>query len=65
MNKVGSESTKNKQLKVGMLVKHNRFGQGKILEIDGLTDNKKAIILINKSGQKTLLLKFAKLEIIE
>ena len=65
MNKVGSESTKNKQLKVGMLVKHNRFGQGKILEIDGLTDNKKAIILFNKSGQKTLLLKFAKLEIIE
>ena len=65
MSKVGSESTKNKQLKVGMLVKHNRFGQGKILEIDGLIDNKKAIILFNQSGQKTLLLKFAKLEIIE
>ncbi len=65
MSKVGSENTKNKQLKVGMLVKHNRFGQGKILEIDGLIDNKKAIILFNKSGQKTLLLKFAKLEIIE
>ena len=49
MSKVGSESTKNKQLKVGMLVKHNRFGQGKILEIDGLIDNKKAIILFNQS----------------
>ena len=48
-----------------MLVKHNRFGQGEILEIDGQTDNKKAIILFDKIGQKILLLKFAKLEIIE
>ena len=65
MSKIGNESFKNKQLKVGMLVKHNRFGQGEILEIDGQTDNKKAIILFDKIGQKILLLKFAKLEIIE
>ena len=65
MSKVGSENTKNKQLKVGMRVNHNRFGQGKILEIDGLSDNKKAIIFFDGLGQKTLLLKFAKLEIIE
>ena len=47
-----------------MRVNHDRFGKGKILKIEGLSDNKKAIIYFDGLGQKTLLLKFAKLEII-
>ena len=47
-----------------MRVNHERFGQGKILQIEGLSDNKKAIIFFDGIGQKTLLLKFAKLEIL-
>jgi len=64
MSKVGSENSKNQQLQTGMLVNHDRFGKGKILKIEGLSDNKKAIIFFDGLGQKTLLLKFAKLEII-
>ena len=65
MSKVGSENTKNQQLHAGLRVNHERFGQGKILQIEGLSDNKKAIIFFDGLGQKTLLLKFAKLDIIE
>ena len=64
MSKVGRENTKNQKLQPGMRVNHERFGQGKILQIDGLSDNKKAIIFFDGIGQKTLLLKFAKLEIL-
>ena len=64
MSKVGSENSKNQQLQTGMRVNHDRFGKGKILKIEGLSDNKKAIIFFDGLGQKTLLLKFAKLEII-
>jgi len=48
---------------VGQKVKHSRFGIGKILRIEGEDANKKATIFFNGIGQKTLLLKFAKLEI--
>ena len=64
MSKVGSENTKNQQLQAGMRVNHERFGKGKILQIEGQSDNKKAIIFFDGLGQKTLLLKFAKLDII-
>ena len=63
-SKVGSENSKNQKLKTGMRVNHDRFGKGKILKIEGLSDNKKAIIYFDGLGQKTLLLKFAKLEIV-
>ena len=48
----------------GMKVLHSKFGNGKILEISGDEANKKATIFFENVGQKQLLLKFAKLEII-
>jgi len=64
MSKLGSQNSKNNHLQAGMRVHHERFGQGKILQIEGQSDNKKAIIFFDDIGQKTLLLKFAKLDII-
>jgi DNA helicase-2/ATP-dependent DNA helicase PcrA len=64
MSKLGSQNSKNNHLQAGMRVNHERFGQGKILQIEGQSDNKKAIIFFDDIGQKTLLLKFAKLDII-
>ena len=64
MNKIGHHNN-NQQLQTGMIVMHERFGQGKILQIEGTTDNKKATIFFEGIGQKVLLLKFAKLSIIE
>ena len=48
----------------GMRVKHSKFGNGKILEISGQDINKKATIFFENIGQKQLLLRFAKLEIL-
>lgn len=46
------------------LVKHFKFGKGKVIAVDGKKDEKKAIVEFEKGGRKTLLLKFAKLKII-
>ncbi len=50
-------------IQTGMVVEHPRFGQGKVLQIEGDTPNKKATVFFNSAGQKRLLLKFAKLKI--
>ena len=47
-----------------MQVRHNQFGTGKVINISGDGNNKKAIVFFNGIGQKQLLLKFAKLEIL-
>ena len=52
-------------LQVGIKVEHQRFGIGKILKIDGLASNKKALVLFENIGEKQLLLRFAKLRIIK
>jgi DNA helicase-2/ATP-dependent DNA helicase PcrA len=52
-------------LKPGQKVKHGRFGEGKVLSITGVGQDKKAEIMFNNTGLKNLLLRFAKLEIIE
>jgi len=51
-------------LEKGMTVEHQRFGTGTIASIEGNSPNKKATVIFNGAGQKQLLLKFAKLKII-
>jgi len=53
------------QLKAGMRVKHERFGEGKILQIVQNSGNQVATVFFENTGQKQLLLKFAKLKIID
>ncbi len=48
----------------GQTVKHGRFGIGTVLKIEGEFPNIKALIKFNSAGEKKLLLKFAKLEIV-
>ncbi len=48
----------------GMEVEHQKFGLGKVLQIEGNGPNKKATVFFNSVGQKQLLLKFAKLKIV-
>jgi len=64
ISKVGDQSITNNLLQTGMNVRHERFGKGKILRIEGQAGNKKATIFFEGNGKKTLLLKFAKLIII-
>ena len=49
----------------GMKVHHDKFGSGKVLQVEGNGDSRKAIVFFEGIGQKQLMLKFAKLTIIE
>ena len=51
-------------LKEGMTVEHERFGKGKVLKIEGIAPDVKATIFFPTSGQKNLLLRFAKLTVL-
>jgi len=51
-------------LQIGMDVEHERFGKGKVINIEGKATDMKAMIFFEGVGQKQLLLKFAKLKII-
>ncbi len=50
-------------LEVNMSVKHQRFGTGTVVAIEGSGQNAKATVLFNASGKKQLLLKYARLKI--
>ncbi|HEX8022947.1 ATP-dependent helicase [Mucilaginibacter sp.] len=52
-------------LQVGMQVEHERFGFGKVLSLEGNKPDIKATIFFKEIGQKQLLLKFAKLYIVQ
>ena len=52
------------ELREGQRVEHDRFGYGTILSMEGEGPNKKAVVAFDNGGNKTLLLKFAKLRII-
>lgn len=52
-------------LQEGSRVEHQRFGIGKVLKIEGVGADTKAEILFDKGGLKKLLLRFAKLNILD
>ena len=58
------EPTPVLQLRAGQRIEHNRFGFGKILEITGGPSDLKAKIAFDDHGEKILLLKYAKIRIV-
>ncbi len=54
----------SKALEKGQSVLHQRFGKGSVLEISGGGENRKALIAFENAGEKQLLLRFAKLQIL-
>ncbi|MCW5519576.1 UvrD-helicase domain-containing protein [Aureitalea sp. L0-47] len=67
---VKSSSDKNfdaaaANLSEGTMVEHVRFGKGKILKIEGVGADTKAEILFENGGLKKLLLRFAKLNVLD
>lgn len=55
----------NIDIKVGYNVEHERFGKGKVTKLEGSGVDRKATIFFPHAGAKTLLLKFAKLTILD
>lgn len=58
------ESSDPSTIVTGMQVTHERFGTGKVINIEGEGQNRKATVFFQSAGQKQLLLKFAKLKVI-
>jgi len=52
-------------IQAGMKVVHAKFGTGKVLSIEGAGNERKATVFFEGLGQKTLLLAYAKLSIVE
>ena len=52
-------------IRPGVTVLHQQFGQGKVLRMDDNADSRAAIIFFPKAGEKKLLLKFAKLQVVD
>ncbi|MEI6455336.1 MAG: UvrD-helicase domain-containing protein [bacterium] len=52
------------EIRVGMEVNHERFGNGKVINLEGVGPNKKATVFFQGIGQKQLLLRFARLRIV-
>lgn len=48
----------------GMRVIHERFGEGQVLEIQGIEPDKIALVRFEQVGEKKLLLRFAKINIL-
>ncbi len=59
-----SQNQGNQNYMVGQNVSHERFGKGKITKLNGQGADQKAIIFFPNHGTKTVLLRFAKLTII-
>ena len=52
-------------IQAGMRVRHAKFGEGKVLTVEGSGSERKATIFFEQAGQKTMMLVYAKLTIIE
>ena len=53
-----------KKFKINTIVMHSIFGKGIIKSIDGIKQDSRARIYFFEKGEKNLLLKYAKLQII-
>ena len=60
-----SQISKIKRFKINSIVKHPIFGKGVIKSIEGEKHDTRAKIYFYKRGEKKLLLKYAKLEIVD
>lgn len=58
------EGDDTKNLQAGMIVEHQRFGKGQVINMEGVYPNQKATVMFNSAGKKELLLKFARLKIL-
>lgn len=62
------QSSKNEisqRLKVGLIVEHQFFGEGKIIEISGKGDNERVVVLFEANQKKQLMVRYANLRIVK
>ncbi len=52
-------------LKIGMRVRHPKFGEGRVRSVEGMDEDQKATILFQTVGSKRMKVRYAHLEILE
>ena len=52
-------------LEVGYNVEHSKFGKGKVTALSGTGGDQKAEVFFPRVGKKTLILKFARLKVLD
>lgn len=52
------------ELRSGMKIRHDRFGEGEIVAVSSLSGNDSITVIFNQAGEKKLLLKFARFDIL-
>ncbi|MEM6262232.1 MAG: UvrD-helicase domain-containing protein [Bacteroidota bacterium] len=58
------EASDPEAIKAGMEVLHQKFGAGKVIAVEGAGAQRKATVFFQSKGQRVLLLKYAKLQIL-
>ena len=56
-----TESQEHFEIKRGIIVKHEYFGRGRVVEVTGKGEAQKAVVLFDEYGRKNLIVKYAKL----
>ncbi len=56
-----TESQEQLDIKRGVMVRHEIFGRGRVVEVNGKGDNQKAVVQFDGYGVKNLIVKYAKL----
>ncbi|MBN1397285.1 MAG: UvrD-helicase domain-containing protein [Bacteroidetes bacterium] len=56
-----NESQEHFEVKRGIVVSHELFGRGRVMEVTGRGDAQKAVVLFEEYGRKNLVVKYAKL----
>ena len=64
VSSVPAASTSNCGYQIGNRVRHERFGEGNITNIEAMGNDFKITISFDNSGEKKILLKYAKLEVV-
>jgi DNA helicase-2/ATP-dependent DNA helicase PcrA len=52
-------------LRIGMRVRHPKFGEGRVKSVEGMNEDQKATIVFQFVGPKRLKIRYANLEILE
>jgi len=53
------------QLKIGMRVRHPKFGQGQVVSVEGIDEDQKVTVFFQTVGAKRLKVRYANLEILQ
>lgn len=61
----GNSPAEINAIEVGMRVIHEKFGYGTVKHIEGVNNDRKALVFFDNTGEKQLLLRFAKLSIVQ